>query len=208
MADNFLVAGFREVERKFSRFSLRQKMGQQSTERTGALAALGQRAWEERVDLSAFAELRDRLTALDTRAGEISQTAGKLESGKSALEQERRSTLDAFAARRREVEEKKNPVDAALRTGRARRTECAQAIAQEDAIVGCPKRPGQSTQSSGKRYSLPLRIHESLHEGSVTQMYHTVARNAVLTTADSAGVRSGAPQSQPGLLRMTRCDGI
>jgi hypothetical protein len=141
MADNFLVAGFREVERKFSRFSLRQKMGQQSTQRTVALAALGQRAWEERVDLSAFAELRDRLTALDTRAGEISQTAGKLESGKSALEQERRSALDAFAARRREVEDKKKPVDAALRAGRARRTECEQVIAQAEARLA--KIPGE-----------------------------------------------------------------
>src|ERR1019366_10409227 len=88
------------------------------------------------------------------------------------------------------------------------RVPCRGLLDGQDAIVGCPKRPGQQTQSSGKRYSLPLRTHESLHEGSVTQMYHTVARNAVLTTADSAGVRSGAPQGQPGLLRTTRCDSI
>jgi len=145
--DNFLVAGFHEVTRKFSRFSLRRTMSRQNAERAVALAALGQRAWEERVDVSGFAELRDRLTALDAHAGEISQTASKLESGKAALDQERRSALDTFAARRREVEEKKNPVDAALRVGRSRRTECAQAIAQAEARLA--KIPGEIAAPDG-----------------------------------------------------------
>lgn len=147
MADNFLVAGFREIERKFSRFSLRRTMRQQSTERTVALAALGQRAWDERVDLSAFAELRDRLTALDTRAGEISQTASKLESEKSAREQERRAALETFSGRRHDVEEEKTPVDAALRVGRSRRTECAQTIAQAEARLA--KIPGELAALEG-----------------------------------------------------------
>ena len=89
--DNFLVAGLRELRRKFTRVTLRRKMRRQGIERTGALAALGQRAWEEQIDLTAFADLRDRLTGLETRAGELSQTTSKLESEKASLELERRT---------------------------------------------------------------------------------------------------------------------
>jgi predicted nucleic acid-binding Zn-ribbon protein len=133
--DNFLVAGFRELGRTYTRFTLRQKIRRQGIERKAALAALGQRAWEEKVDLTAFAGLRDRLTGLDVRAGELSQTTSKLESDKAALELERRTALETFSTRRRAIEEKKTPVDTALRAARARKTEREQTIAQSDARI-------------------------------------------------------------------------
>lgn len=130
--DNFLAAGFRELGRTFNRFVLRQKMRRHGLDLAVALAAIGQRAWEEQIDLSAFADLRDRLTGLDTRAGELSQTTSKLEAEQAALELERRTELETFAARRRGIEEKKNPIDAALRALRARTAACDQTIAQAD----------------------------------------------------------------------------
>ncbi len=116
---NFLVAGYREVGRMFSRFSLRQTMNRQEAERAAALTAVGQRAWDQQVDLSAFAELRDQLALLDARAGEISQATSKLQSEKSALDEQRRAQAETFAAKRREVEAKKAPVDTALAAARA-----------------------------------------------------------------------------------------
>ena len=82
---NFLSEGFRELGRKMDRSKLRGSMRKQDVERAVALTALGQRAWDEKIDLSAFAELRDRLAELDARAGELTATASKLDSEKSAL---------------------------------------------------------------------------------------------------------------------------
>ncbi|HEX4943221.1 MAG TPA: hypothetical protein VFV55_02640 [Usitatibacteraceae bacterium] len=129
---NFLSEGFRELGRKIDRAKLRSLMRKQETDRAAALVALGQRAWEEKIDLSAFAELRDRLTGLDARAGELSATASKLDAEKSTLETERRAELEKFAARRKAVEEKKSPIDAALRTSRSAKTAIEQAIKQSE----------------------------------------------------------------------------
>ncbi len=83
---NFLSEGWRELMRKMERSRLRGAMRELDAERAVALTALGQRAWDEKVDLSAFAELRDRLAGLDAQAGALSQTAGNLEKEKASLE--------------------------------------------------------------------------------------------------------------------------
>ncbi|MGZ5080165.1 MAG: hypothetical protein ACXWHZ_11875 [Usitatibacter sp.] len=128
--DGFLRAGSRELGRRIARLKLRRLMRQQDSDRAAALAALGQRAWQEKIDLAAFAGIRDRLQGLDARAGELSETTSKLEKEKAALEQERRTELEKFAVRRRAVEEKKNPVDAALRAARSKKGACEQVITQ------------------------------------------------------------------------------
>ena len=129
---NFLSEGFGELGRKMDRAKLRGLMRKQEAERAAALVALGQRAWDEKIDLSAFAELRDRLAGLDSRAGELSATAGKLEEEKSALESERRAELEKFSVRRKAVEAKKNPVDTALRAARSTKSAVEQLIRQSE----------------------------------------------------------------------------
>ncbi len=132
---SFLAQGYRELRRSLARVTLRKKIRQQGLERTKALTTLGQHAWDGKVDLSGFAELRDQLSGLDARAGELSQTTSKLKSDQAALESERRTELEQFSARRREITEKKNPVDTALRAARARKAECEQALARSDARI-------------------------------------------------------------------------
>lgn len=129
---NFLSEGFRELGRKVARSRLRRTMRQQDAERLAALTALGQKAWDDKVDLAAHSAIRDRLAGLDARAGELSQTASRLEQDKAGLETRRRAELDAFAARRNAVEAKKTPVDAALREARSRKAACEQAIRQAE----------------------------------------------------------------------------
>jgi hypothetical protein len=137
---NFLSEGFRELGRKMDRAKLHGSMRKQDVERAVALTAVGQRAWEEKIDLSAFAELRDRLAEFDARAGELSETASKLESEKSALETERRAELEKFTAQRKAIEEKKSPIDTALHSVRSTKSAAEQVIRQSEsqlaAIVG------------------------------------------------------------------------
>ena len=129
---NFLSEGFRELGRGLARSRLRRTIRQQDSERLVALTALGQKAWEDKVDLAAYAGLRDRLAGLDTRAGELSQTASRLEKEKADLDAQRREELDKFAASRKAVEAKKSPVDASLREVRSQKAACEQAIKQAD----------------------------------------------------------------------------
>ncbi len=129
---HFLAEGFREMGRKLDRSKTRRTMRQQEAERAVALTALGQRAWEEKVDLAAFAGHRDRLAGLDARAGELSETTDRLAKEKAALDLERRTQLEQFAARRKAVEEKKAPVDSALREARSRKSACEQSMRQAE----------------------------------------------------------------------------
>ena len=129
---SFLSQGFRELGRKLARSRLRRTIRQQESERLAALTALGQTAWEGKIDLGKHAGLRDRLTGLDARAGELSQAASQLEKDKSALEAQRSAELEAFATRRKTVEAKKSPVDVALRDARSRKAAGEQAIKQAE----------------------------------------------------------------------------
>jgi hypothetical protein len=132
---SFLAEGFRELRRKWRRNRLRSEIRTLDHERTGALTALGQRAWDEKIDLAAFSELRDQLAGLDARAGEISANTARLETQRATLEADKRTELEKFGSRRRAVEEKKAPVDAALRTTRASKSAGEQAVRQAEARV-------------------------------------------------------------------------
>ncbi len=129
---NFLSQGFRELGRKLARSKLRRTIRQQESERLAALTALGQAAWEGKIELGKHAGLRDRLAGLDARAGELSQESNRIEKDKSALDAQRTSELEGFATRRKAVEAKKSPVDAALRDARSRKAACEQAIKQAE----------------------------------------------------------------------------
>ena len=132
---NFLAEGFRELGRKWRRSRLRRDIRKSDEERTAALAALGQRAWDEKIDLAAFPQLRDQLAGLDARAGEISATTARLDTQRAALEADKRAELEKFGSRRSAVEAKKAPVDAALRATRAKKSAGEQAVRQAEARV-------------------------------------------------------------------------
>lgn len=128
--NNFLSAGVRELRRLFERVSLHRELRRQGAQRDTALGALGEKAWEEKVDLAPFGDLRDRLHGVAARTGELAATTQQLEAQKSALEAERRDELEKFQARRGAVEDKKRPVDASLRSARERHNERERSIAQ------------------------------------------------------------------------------
>jgi hypothetical protein len=119
----FLREGLRELGRKLERRKLRKQSQQQEQERSAAFVRLGQRAWQENVDLSGFAGLCDQLTQLEGRAGELSASTQELEGQKASLESRQREETDKFDGQRKAVEEKKRPVDDSLRMARQREGE-------------------------------------------------------------------------------------
>lgn len=128
--EGVLQAGWRELGRRLERLKLARELPRKDAERSAALVALGQRAWEQKLDLAAFPGLREQLTALEARTGDLSRVAEELEARRAELEEGRRSALEDFAARRRAVEEKKTPLDAVHREIRSRKTACEQRTAQ------------------------------------------------------------------------------
>ncbi len=128
--DNFLGAGLRELRRRFERGTLRRELRRHGEQRDAALAALGEKAWAEKIDLTPFGDLGSRLHGVAARAGELATTAQQLEERKSVVETERRNELEKFEARRREVEDRKRPVDASLNAARERLATCERVLTQ------------------------------------------------------------------------------
>lgn len=125
-----IAAGFRELRRFFQRLALNRELRRHAEEREVALQALGEKAWEEKIDLAGYGDLRDRLQGATARSGELAATTQGLEARKAALEGERRDVLDKFKARRLAVEEKKRPVDASLKAARDKHGGNEQSLAQ------------------------------------------------------------------------------
>jgi hypothetical protein len=97
---SFLRAGWRELGRKWDRWKLQKQLAAQDKQRDEALTVVGQRAWQEQIDLSAFPDLRDQLSRLDERAGELSAAAKALEAESAALEERRANEVATFDAER------------------------------------------------------------------------------------------------------------
>jgi hypothetical protein len=127
-SSGFFREGLRELGRKLERRKLGKQAQQQEQERSTALVLLGQRAWQEKIDLGGFAGLRDQLAQLDGRAGELSASMQKLEGEKGSLEARQKEETGKFDGQRKAVEEKKRPVDASLRTARQRESEQQRTI--------------------------------------------------------------------------------
>jgi chromosome segregation ATPase len=129
---NFLRAGSGEMRRQLDRFSLNRKLGQLGGEREAALGVLGEKAWDAKIDLTPFAEVRDHLEGVAARSGELAAGAQQLESQKAALERQRRDAVTQGKARREAIEAKKRPIDASLTAARHRHadTERERALSQ------------------------------------------------------------------------------
>ncbi len=119
----FFREGWRELGRKRERNRLRKQLKGQDRERHEALTRIGQRAWQEKIDLSAFPDLREQLGRLEDQAGELRTAVKSLDREKATLDERRAAEVAAFDSQRRAVEDKKQPVDAALRSARDRLSE-------------------------------------------------------------------------------------
>jgi hypothetical protein len=156
-AGNFLRAGSNELRRQLDRYSLNQKLSQLARERDTALSALGEKAWDSKIDLTPFAEIQNHLQGVSARSGELAANAAELESQKAALERARREAVEQGKVRRDAVEAKKRPVDSSLTTARNRQTDSERARALAEARLAAiatelaaPTRPAAGAQPAAE----------------------------------------------------------
>jgi hypothetical protein len=93
-----LTDGWHEIGRRAQRFNLRRVLAAADKRRARALTQLGQTAWQSKVDLSEFAELRSQLEQLDARAGELSATTARLDTERTEVQARRQAEANRFDA--------------------------------------------------------------------------------------------------------------
>ncbi|MFB3902992.1 MAG: HEAT repeat domain-containing protein [Acidobacteriota bacterium] len=124
----FIQDGLRELGRKITRRKLRSRQAALEKQRRKALSQLGRRAWEAKIDLENYADLRDQLHRLDERAGQLAARSGELQAQAASLQSRRAAELARFDQQSRPVLQKKTETDTALRNARARLSETERAI--------------------------------------------------------------------------------
>jgi len=145
----FISEGFAEIGRKAKRYRLRAHLAGEDRQRQEALARLGRSAWEAKVDLSGFAELRSQLGNLEQRAGELEATARQLEQQKEMLQKQRAAQVASFDALRQPALEAKGRTDAALQSARE------QLGQQERTISGLENRLAAMAAESARLQAAP-----------------------------------------------------
>ena len=104
------------------------------------LTALGQKAWESKINIAAFVDLQSRLTAAQKQFDDLRAQTEKLQKQKQAAEEERKRESERFAASQKEVEAKKKVVDGNLQEQKnalnAIQKEAEQAVGRLKAIAG------------------------------------------------------------------------
>jgi hypothetical protein len=124
----FLWDGSGEIGRKFQRSQLRGQLGKLGRQRGEALFILGNNAWKDNIDLSAFPELREQLLKLDQRQSDLAATSSKLQTERAALESKRTAEIERFDSLARPVLAKKTETDSALKSARTRLSESNRTI--------------------------------------------------------------------------------
>ena len=78
------------------------------------LTTLGQKAWETKINIAAYADLQPRLTTAQQQLDDLAAQAEKLQKQKQTAEEERKRESERFAADQNAVEAKKKIVDGNL----------------------------------------------------------------------------------------------
>jgi chromosome segregation ATPase len=106
--------GMKERRRKKSLRKSKNELKEKERIHDQQLTALGQKAWESKINIVAYADLQARLTAAQKQFDDLQAQAEKLQEQKQAEEEERKRENERFAARQKEVEAKKKIVDGNL----------------------------------------------------------------------------------------------
>ena len=124
-----LADGWHEIVRQGQRFGLRRRLAAADQSRRRALTRLGQTAWQSKLDLAEFAQLRGQLEQLDARAGDLSATTARLDTERSELQARRQAEADRFDALLAPARAAQSHADTALKAARAALTQQASADA-------------------------------------------------------------------------------
>ena len=184
----FITEGCREIGRKANRLGLRRRLVARDRDRLQALTRLGQTAWQSKVDLSAFAELRSHLEQLDARAGDLSATATRLEAERTDLQAQRQQELDRFEALLVPAKAAQSEADIALRAARAALADKDRAIRTiETQLASIDKNLSATGSSDPERREQIDAQHKALAGQAAAE---TAARAALATNVDTRAAES------------------
>jgi hypothetical protein len=154
----FLVNGFTEVSRKSNRFGLRRRLAAHDRKRRDALAELGRAAWQAGIDLTDFSQHREQIQQLDARAGELSETAARLEQDRKGLEARRQTEVARFDGLLQPARARQAEADGALKAARA-------ALAEKDKAIRAAV-PGQAPAEAEARQMLAAEVARRVEEST------------------------------------------
>ncbi|TFG74828.1 MAG: hypothetical protein E4H23_11500 [Chrysiogenales bacterium] len=106
--------GMKERKRKKSLGKISNEFKEKEKVHAGRLTALGQKAWEEKTDISAFADVQAALSSAQQNLDDLRTQAEKILKQKQDSEAAKKQENDRFSANQKEMEEKKRDVDQKL----------------------------------------------------------------------------------------------
>jgi hypothetical protein len=111
---NIFQDGMKEFKRRSSLHKEKRDLQQKEKLLAQQLTALGKKAWESRIDITAHGNLNELLTGAQKQQEELNSLLQDLEKQKLETEEKRKQSNDSFDSQRKAVEEKKKEVDTRL----------------------------------------------------------------------------------------------
>lgn len=103
--------GIKEFKRRSALSKKKRLLGQKEKLYAQQLTSLGKKAWESRIDITAYGSLKGIISTTQEQHEGLKNQLEQLEKQKQETEDKRKQENDSFEARRKEVEEKKKEVD-------------------------------------------------------------------------------------------------
>ena len=103
--------GIKEFKRRSAFSKQKRLLGQKEKLYSQQLTSLGKKAWESRIDVTAYGNLKDIISTTQEQHEGLKTQLEQLEKQKQETENKRKQENDSFDSRRKEAEEKKKEVD-------------------------------------------------------------------------------------------------
>jgi DNA repair exonuclease SbcCD ATPase subunit len=103
--------GIKDSKRRWALHKKKRLLRQKEKLYSQQLISLGKKAWESRIDLTAYGNLKDIISTTQKQHNELKTQVEELEKQKQETEDKRKQEHDSFESRKKEVEEKKKEVD-------------------------------------------------------------------------------------------------
>jgi hypothetical protein len=103
--------GWKELRRKSALLQAKRELRQKEKVYEEQLTALGQKAWESKLDIDAYDNIKELLTSAQKQQDDLKAQLEDLENRGKETEEKKKQESGAFDSRLNEVEEKKKGVD-------------------------------------------------------------------------------------------------
>ncbi|NIM10981.1 MAG: hypothetical protein GTO45_03255 [Candidatus Aminicenantes bacterium] len=103
--------GWKELRRKSALLQAKRELKQKEKVYEEQLTALGQKAWESKLDIDAYENVKELLTSAQKQQDDLKAQLEDLENRKKQTEEKKKQENETFDSRLKEVEEKKKGVD-------------------------------------------------------------------------------------------------